>query len=94
MPQEIYHLEEKLGIIEIMGSLDLLAHYDPLLKDHLEKVKTSIKYCRLIHHLSSDIQNQFTELRGQIVLKAIIRERDAAIYFGIVFDATLRDLPH
>ncbi len=32
-----------------LGTLELLSHYNPLLKDHLEKVKASKKESRLTH---------------------------------------------
>lgn len=67
--------------------------YDPLLKDHLEKVKASKKECRLTHYLSQDIQNEFTELCGKRVQKTILKERDDAIYYGIICDST-PDISH
>lgn len=63
-----------------LATLELLAHYDPLLKDHLGKVKTSPKDCRLIHYLSSDIQNQLIELHGQKVLKVHIHTYTLALF--------------
>ncbi len=38
-----------------LGTQELLSHYDPLLKDHLEKVKAPKKESRLTQYLSPDL---------------------------------------
>lgn len=38
-----------------VGTLELLSRYDPLLKDHLDKIRTSKKGSQLTHYLSPDI---------------------------------------
>lgn len=71
-----------------LGTLELLSFYDPLLKDHLEKVKAFKKESRLTHYLSLDIQNEFIELCGKRVQKRILKEREDAIYYGIICETT------
>lgn len=77
----------------VLGSLELVSHYDTLLKDHLDKVKNLDKQTRITHYLSSDIQNELIELSGKLVLKVILKEREAAIYYSIICDAT-PDISH
>lgn len=76
-----------------LGSLVLLAHYDPLLNEHLQKVKDKKKGTRLTHYLSSDIQNEFIELCGRRILKTILKESEDSIYYSVICDAT-PDISH
>lgn len=82
---------EKLGDVHngnYLGTLELVSHYDALLKEHRDKVRNSTKETRLTHYLSSDIQNEFIELCGKRVLQSILREKEDAIYYSIICDAT------
>lgn len=47
-----------------LGTLELLAHYDPLLSDHLQKVSEKTG-ARMTHYLSPESQNEFIELCGK-----------------------------
>uniref|UniRef100_H3BBS4 HAT C-terminal dimerisation domain-containing protein n=1 Tax=Latimeria chalumnae TaxID=7897 RepID=H3BBS4_LATCH len=78
-----------------LGVLELISHYDLLLHDHLAKVKESQKKGEKMqaHYLSWESQNKFIELCGQHVLNTILTERNEAIYFSIICDAT-PDISH
>lgn len=76
-----------------LGTLELLVHYDPLLEEHLQKVREKKKGTRLSHYLSSDIQNKFIQLCGRRVLNTILKEREEASYFSVLCDAT-PDISH
>lgn len=73
-----------------LGILELLAKYDPLLNDHLRKVRHSQEAgTRLqVHYLSADIQNEFISICAAEVTKRIIHERENAKYFALIVDAT------
>uniref|UniRef100_A0A3B1IJ48 TTF-type domain-containing protein n=1 Tax=Astyanax mexicanus TaxID=7994 RepID=A0A3B1IJ48_ASTMX len=76
-----------------LGTLELLAHYDPFIHEHLEKVKQKKKGSRLTHYLSPDTQNEFIELCGKRVLSTILKEREDAIYYSVICDST-PDISH
>lgn len=76
-----------------------MSHYDPLLKEHFQKIRDNKqkqkegKETRLTHYLSSDSQNEFIKLCGKRVLKTILQEREDAIYYSVICDAT-PDISH
>lgn len=71
-----------------LSILELIAYYDPILREHLDKVKDSQRsHQRLqVHYLSPDIQNEFKEICAQHI--TILKEREKAKYFSIIVDAT------
>ena len=73
-----------------LGILNLLGHYDPLLRTHLEKVDASQKAEKRMsaHYLSSDSQNELISACANQVLLAILNELRSAKYFSIIVDAT------
>jgi len=80
-------------------TLELLSHYDPLLKEHFQKIRDNKqkqkegKQTRVTHYLSSESQNEFINLCGRRVLKRILQERKDAIYYAVIADAT-PDISH
>uniref|UniRef100_H3A3S2 HAT C-terminal dimerisation domain-containing protein n=1 Tax=Latimeria chalumnae TaxID=7897 RepID=H3A3S2_LATCH len=78
-----------------LSVLELISHYNPLLHDHLAKVKESQEKGEKMqaHYLSWKSQNEFIELCGQHVLNTILTERNETIYFSIICDAT-PDISH
>lgn len=91
--QETYHSEgpHNLGDVRngnFLGTLELLVHYDPLLSDHLQKVSEKKSGARMTHYLSPESQNEFIEICGDKVLKEILKEREHAIYYSVICDAT------
>ena len=82
-----------------LGTLELLSHYDPLLKEHFQKIRDNKqkqkegKGTRLTHYLSSDSQNEFINLCGRRVLKRILQEQEDAIHYAVICDAT-PDISH
>jgi len=73
-----------------LGILELISHYDPILRQHLEKVKKSQQlHQRLqVHYLSAEIQNEFISLCADHVMSVILIERSSAKYYTIIVDAT------
>lgn len=67
-----------------LGTLELLAKYDPLLNDHLRKVKEKRPSTRVTHYLTPESQNEFIELCGDRVLKEILKEMECAIYYSLI----------
>ena len=71
--------------------MELLARYDPVLTDHLNKVKMSQSegHSRMqAHYLSHESQNEFINLCSEEVKSKILQECDAAKYYSILVDAT------
>lgn len=82
---------ETLGNVRngnFLGTVELVAKYDPLLNDHLRKVKEKRPSTRVTHYLSPESQNEFIELCGDRVLKEILKERECAIDYSLICDAT------
>ena len=73
-----------------LGLLEVLAHYDPLLQEHVMKVKLSQqKQERLqAHYLSADSQNEFIDLCADYVRECILEELKKAKYHSIMVHAT------
>lgn len=73
-----------------LGILELLSHYDPVLEEHLKKVRSSQEaHKRLqVHYLSPDSQNEFIECCADQVRNAILKEREEAKYYALMVDAT------
>lgn len=73
-----------------LGILELLSNYDPLLKEHMSKVRESQStHSRMqVHYLSPDSQNEFIKCCSNHVTQAILKEREDAKYYSIIVDAT------
>lgn len=73
----------------------MLAKYDPLLREHVTKVKEAQdnETCLQAHYLSWRTQNEFIEVCGKQVVNKILSERQHAKYYTILVDAT-PDLTH
>ena len=73
-----------------LGILELLAHYDPVLKQHLDNVRESQKSKRRLQvsYLSVETQNEFIILCGQLVTDKILQELKEAKYYAIIVDST------
>lgn len=68
----------------------MLTKYDPLLREHVTKVKEAQdnEACLQAHYLSWRTQNEFIEVRGKQVVDKILSERQHAKYYTILVDAT------
>ena len=64
----------------------LLAKYDPLLREHLVKVKLGKKIA--ISYLSLEIQTEFVSILADQVRKKIIDQIKESKYYCIIFDST------
>lgn len=87
--------QENIDLLENRGNflevVDLLAKYDPVLREHVVKIKMGNKYS--LSYLSPKIQNEFIELLGGAVRKTIMDQIKQAKYFCIIFDST-PDISH
>lgn len=63
-----------------LGIIELLAKYDPLLREHVTKVKEAQdnETCLQAHYLSWRTQNEFIEVCGKQVVNKILSERQHA----------------
>ncbi|XP_064122701.1 uncharacterized protein LOC135226949 [Macrobrachium nipponense] len=78
-----------------LGIIELLSRYDPILQDHVSKVREAQKdgKRRQAHYLSYSSQNEFIQLCAEKVKDCILNERDQAKYYSIMVDAT-PDMSH
>ena len=73
-----------------LGIIQLLAQFDPVLEEHVSKVKQSQKTGQRFqaHYLSADSQNDFIKACSSKVVQEIHAERERSKYFSILVDAT------
>lgn len=73
-----------------LGIIELLSKYDPILYDHVQRIRDSQhnKNRLQVHYLSRRIQNEFIELCGSFVQNKILEQIRTSKYFCIVADAT------
>ncbi|XP_019851026.1 PREDICTED: zinc finger MYM-type protein 1-like [Amphimedon queenslandica] len=73
-----------------LGIMELLSHYDPLLREHVIKVAESQKEGKRlpVHYLSSDSQNEFISACAYHVRQTILEELMNAKYYSVIVDAT------
>ena len=73
-----------------LGLIELLSHWDPILKEHVLKVEESQKNGdRLqVHYLSPASQNEFIKECSDLVEQRIMEERQLAKYYAIIVDST------
>ena len=73
-----------------LGLLELLSRYDPILREHLDKVAKSQKSGKRlqVHYLSPQSQNEFISACALRVKDTILSERQKAKYFSVMVDAT------
>jgi len=78
-----------------LGTIELLAKWDPFLHEHVSSVqKSQAQHCRMqAHYLSPDSQNEFISACSNLVLRHILDERKSAKYYAIIVDAT-PDISH
>jgi len=84
---------EKIGDTHngnVLGILELLARYDPLLHEHIGKVKSAQeKGTRLqAHYFSPESQNEFINICAAQVRNHILEERKVSKYSAIMVDGT------
>lgn len=74
----------------ILGIIELLAKCDPLLQEHVTKIKEAqdSETCLQAHYLSWRTQNEFIEVCGKQVVDKILSERQHAKYYNILVGAT------
>lgn len=71
-----------------LGLIELLAEYDPLLREHIAKVKKAQEEGKRVqaHYLSKDSQNEFIQVCGERVRQKVLEERKKSKYFAIIAD--------
>lgn len=74
-----------------LGCIDLLAEFDPFLKEHIERYGNPGK--GNVSYLSASICDEFIDLLGSKVFTQIISEIKNAKYYGISIDST-PDISH
>ena len=86
--------EEKLGSVHngnFLGFIEVLAKFDPVLDDHLKRVRRSQEDDQKrmqAHYLSNRSQNSFIQTCAERVRDKILEERQKSIYFSVIVDAT------
>ena len=65
-----------------LSLIELLAHYDPVLKELVERPQGAVKY------LSPTIQNEIIQLTAKQVQTIIKNEIKSAPFFSIIIDTT------
>ena len=83
-PERIGHIHN----CNFLGLLELLASYDPILQEHITKVKISQQKGKRLqtHYLSPESQNEFICVCEH--KRYILSEREFAKYFSIMVDST------
>lgn len=73
-----------------LGIIELLAKCDPLLREHVTKVKEAQdnETCLQAHYLSWRTHYEFIEVCGKQVVDKILSERQHVKYYTILVDAT------
>ena len=73
-----------------LGLIELLSHYDPLLREHVTKIQVSQEKGERLqaHYLSASSQNEFIGLCAEYVRSHVLDEIDDAKYYSIMVDAT------
>ena len=73
-----------------LGLIELLSHWDPILKEHVLKVEESQKkgISLQVHYLSNESQNEFIAECSGLVKQHILGERQFAKYYAIIVDST------
>ena len=73
-----------------LGLIELLSHWDPILKEHVLKVEESQQNGeRLqVHYLSIESQNEFIAECSDLVKQHVLGERQSAKYYAIMVDST------
>ena len=76
-----------------MGALELLAEFDPFIREHIEQRELRPK--PIISYLSKTVYEEIIEIMGKQVIKQIITQinNDDTKYYSIVMDST-PDLSH
>lgn len=87
------HIENDTGTNRgnFLELVNLIAKYDPVLREHLVRSKMSGKIS--ITYMSPQIQNEFISILGNKVRQHIIEQIKKAKYYSIIFDST-PDLSH
>ena len=74
--------------------VEMLSKYDPVLKEHLMRLKISTCTGKAsVSYLSPKIQNEFINVLANHAKKNLVMDIKAARYFGIMFDST-PDISH
>ena len=78
-----------------LGIIELISHYDPILREHVRKVHESQKKGKLLqaHYLSNDSQNEFIHLCANKLRSCMLIERTNAKYYSLSWSIQLQIHP-
>ena len=73
-----------------LGILELISHYDPILREHLSNVQNSQEKGKRLqaHYLSDTSQNEFISLCAKSLRYRILDQLRDSKYFSIIVDST------
>ncbi|XP_037797777.1 zinc finger MYM-type protein 1-like [Penaeus monodon] len=79
-----------IHVLVFLGLIELLAHYDPVLCEHVTKIQVSQEKGERLqaHYLSASSQNEFIGLCAEYFRSRVLDEIDDAKYYSIIVDAT------
>ena len=86
--------ESSLNKGNFLEMVEMLSKYDPVLKEHIMRLKISTCTGKAsVSYLSPKIQNEFINVLANHAKKNLVMDIKAARYFGIMFDST-PDISH
>ena len=68
-----------------MKEVELMAQFDPVMKDHIRKIKCETSHQR---YLGKTIQNELIECISGKILSTMVQEIKKCKYFSLVLDCT------
>lgn len=73
-----------------LGLIELLSEYNPLLREHISKIKKAQEEGKRLqaHYLTKDSQNEFIQTCAVRVRQKVLEERKKSKYFSIIADST------
>lgn len=71
-----------------LKTVELLAQFDPLMKEHLNKIQRAPDTRKKVHYLGPRIQNELIEGLAENILRTIVNKIKDARYFSIILDCT------
>ncbi|XP_056392625.1 zinc finger MYM-type protein 1-like [Hyla sarda] len=81
--------ESSLNKGNFLEMVEMLSKYDPVLKEHLIRLKQHTCHLNVsVSYLSPQTQNEFISVLANHLKEKIVTDIKSALYFGIMFDST------